>query len=332
MSLKDKEWFDMDDDEAALEYCNWIHEKPEEHSISNDYSDYTLVSEIYEKPTDEEKEKLIDSIIEFDRLSYILQRKTGRRPRYQTFDYQSRNLYESDNKTLKKIIRNIVNQILDVIWQHGYRPSDRPHIYTKYYPKNLIRFPYENCPVLKYIHRHLIPYRILSRIGILPWKRTIELDLPDDEYLHFLLHNMEFLSEIEMIEIQSHLEKGKVKQLDLIKWVKEDLQQRFDVSPELRKQTEDEIIRFELSHRTEKQRKQLQEIYRKYDEVMTERRKEYEKQQQQLIDDGLRRKRELEELKQGKSIKRREELGISSAAAICRLLSTESRRKKKRIK
>ena len=278
-------------------------------------------------PVDEEKEKVIDEIQEWDRLLNKLQQKKNLRPTYQTYDYQSKNLYKSDKESLKKILENIIRQIHAILFQLDVQPSTHPNVYTKRYPTEPTKYPYSNSPLLKYYYRHIAPLQVLSSI-FPPFLNEVSLDEYDQEHLRFITQNIQFLSQIPVLNIEYQLENRKLRKEDLIKLVRKDLLQRHGVDPQLRKEVEDEVIRYELSHKPEKQQKQLLDIYRKYCEVMAERRKDEERQQELLRNQGLKRREELQRRLEGKPAKEKEKLGEDAARAIIKAFSRKKQRRK----
>jgi len=309
---------------------DYFEELEYEESLDEDWDDWhteeEAKSEVLES-IDPAKEELIDHIIDWH-IILIQAKKIGVRIRHKTVDYEERKLYALNKQTLRKILKNIIHRVYSILFDLGITPEKKPHLFTPYCPKR-----YKLKPAYaKYITKRIAPYWVMGKI-FPPYLSSVTLDPYDEEYLSYISNNIGNLCDIELLKLEHSIENHKLKESKIIEIIKADLVRRPHLDPQLRRETENEILRSELGQKTKKQKQRLREAYRKYDEIMSLRRKDYEKQQQQLLGDGLRRRKELEELKQGKPIKRREKLGTSAAEEICKQLSTKARmRKRKRYK
>lgn len=294
------------------------------NSDSNRHGTY-LYQHIEE--TDEEREKLIDKILEMDILLGKIKKLPGYRhyKPYYYFPYENKPLYDYTKKELEKILRNLKNRLLSIIWSFGYRPSRKPLFYLNL-PKEFDKYPFKN-PLYRLYHKWVAPIGILSEI-LPPFRTEVTLSEEDVECFYFTLTNMEYLSELATLRVQGMLEDGRIKEIDLVKMLRHCLSNP-KIPPVERKAIQDELIRWELQNLSKYKTVEYEKLWNEYYRLMSDRRKDYEKQQQQLLADGLRRRKEMEELRLGKPVKRKERVGTSTATAkeICRRLSSKSRRK-----
>jgi len=300
---EDDEWYD--DQDEYLETCS--------------YED--MYKGIFGE--DPEYNELVQEISKLEELIDLLREKGLYVPRPYYVQYRPLPRNKDD---LKRIIRNLINRILDCIWRIK-APEDVPDLYPMHPKKYKLKPAYS-----RYFVRKMAPYSVGQKL--FPHNLTqVDLGKYDIEYLNFMGSNLSHLCHLELLKLEWLIESGKVKESDVIKMIRRDILQRPSSDPQLRKEVEDELIRYELSHKPEKQQAQLMETYRRYSQIMAERRKDFERQQQQLLADGLKRRKYIETLKHqapfsSKQAKKKEELKISSAEMLCKLLSSKSRRGK----
>ena len=315
----EEEWY-IDDEE---EY-DFLQECSVDSIYNPSYNEHSSPSE-----EDSEKEELKDEILETDRLLEKLKRlpKYKQYKPYHYYPYSDKSLYTA--KELEKILRNLKNRLLSIIWSFGYRPSYRPEFYPNL-PKDFDKYPFKN-PLYRFYHKWVAPVKILSEI-LPPFKTEATLSGEDSEYLHFVLANMEFLSELTTIRVQGMLQDGRLKEIDLVKMLRHCLSNP-KIPPEDRKAIQDELIRWELQNLPKYKTAKYERLWNEYYRLMADRRKDQEAQEKQLLSDGLKRRRYIETLRHqapfsSKQAKKEEDLKIDSAEMMCKLLSSKSRRGK----
>lgn len=140
---------------------------------------------------------------------------------------------------------------------------------------------------------------------------------------------MDVMTELQLLKLEHLVEIGKIKESAIIKIIQHSLfTTRRNIEPKLKKSVEDELYKEALSKTSVvEDRKKLYKFYEKYSKLMAERQKDYERQQKQQLNDGLRRRGRVEQLKQGKVTKRKEELNLSSPELMCKVLSSENKKR-----
>lgn len=192
-------------------------------------------SRVCNSTTDPEKEKLIDEIIKGDLLLQKLQKK-GYQPRYKVYDYRSENLCSFDKHMLKKILRNIAYRIHDILSQTGVKLE----AHTKYRSKK-----YKLKPAFaKYWTTKIAPVRLGQKL-FPPFLSEVTLDELDMEYLYFIGANLSSLCQLDLLKLEWSIENGKRKESDVIRTIRRDIARRPGVTPELKREVEDELFRHE---------------------------------------------------------------------------------------
>jgi len=318
----EEEWYI--DDEEEYDFLQECSVDSIYHPSYNEHSSHT-------EEEDLEKKELKDEILEIDRLLEKLKRlpKYKQYKPYHYYPYSDKPLYDYTAKELERILRNLKNRLLSIIWSFGYRPSDRPEFYPNL-PKEFDKYPFKN-PLYRLYHKWVAPTKILSEI-LPPFRAEVTLSEEDVEYLQFTLTNMEYLSELATIRVQGMLQDGTLKEIDLVKMLRHSLSNP-KIPSEDRKAIQDELIRWELQNLPKYKTAKYERLWNEYYRLMADRRKDQEAQEKQLLSDGLKRRRYIETLRHqapfsSKQAKKEEDLKIDSAEMMCKLLSSKSRRGK----